>query len=324
MSTAEIFEMIDQFALMGTRRLSITGGEPLIKSNLKEVVFYARKRGLFVSVATNGVLLEKRSDAIRGASSINMTLDGPEAIHDLQRGDGTFKQTVEGVRKIQRMNIPLYLNCVLTKHNCNLLDEIVDLAKELKVKILLQPVFYSAPSHASTLEGFNKVKFEDQDLANALRKLIALKEIRDGSIMLSKKYYQQTLDYLTTGNKMKCSFARKDGALFATISPEGYVTPCNLLVRDKNYLNGREVGYHRAFFDMPQLHCGGCISSLIDVDYLLTLDKEVISNYAGAYIDLLLPSFIKTLWRSPSRIVDGLPFKIPLNTLKRRFGLTIN
>jgi len=289
MTTDEICRMLDEFVRMGTRRLSITGGEPLLKKNLAEVVNHARRRGLFVSVATNGTLIPQKIDELRNVSSFGLTLDGPEDVNDLQRGQGTYHKIVEAIRLIKSKGIPVYVTTVLTKHNCHLLDDLVRIVEELGVKLLAQPVFYSAPSHAGTLEGYAKMKYEDGAMAATLRQLVQLKEKRAPYLMFSKKYYSDLLTYLETGRKMKCTFAKKKGTFYATVSPEGYVTPCNLLVRDKNYLNGLELGFRRAFHDMPALNCDGCISSFIEFDYLLNLDQAVMLNYASHYLDLFGP-----------------------------------
>lgn len=129
--------------------------------------------------------------------------------------------------------------------------------------------------------------------------MIRLKEKNDPTLMLSKKYYSEILHYLRTGQKMKCTFAKKRGAVFCTVSPEGYVTPCNLLVRDKRYLNGNEVGFRKALRQMPDLDCAGCISSFIDIDYLLTLDQAVLLNYARNYFDVF--GKVGTMWRNRNR-----------------------
>lgn len=286
MTTAEIAAMVDEFAAMGTKRLSITGGEPLLKKNLGDVVRHARQRGLFVSVATNGTLVPRRIAELAEVSSFNLTLDGPEALHDLQRGKGTYREVVAAIEAIRGRGIPAYLNCVVTRNNCRCLPEILEIARNLDVKLLAQPVFYSAPSHAGNLEGYESVRIGDDDFADTLRFLIARKAAGDPTLLLSAKYYRDLLHYLRTGEKMKCSFARKRGSVYCTVSPEGYVTPCNLLVRDRRYLDGRELGFRRAFLEMPELHCGGCISSFIDIDYLLTLDREVSWNYVRPYFAL--------------------------------------
>lgn len=102
--------------------------------------------------------------------------------------------------------------------------------------------------------------------------------------MLSKRYYHKVINSIKSGTKVKCSNA---GSLFCTISPDGRVAPCNLLVRDMRWLNGNEVGFRKAFMDMPEVNCGGCISSFLDIDDLYSLKPDIIWNYYKHYLKLL-------------------------------------
>ena len=283
MGTESICKMIDEFVSMGTSRLSLTGGEPLMRKDLPEVIRYARSRGLFVSLATNGSLVPKRIGELSGVNSVNMTLDGPKHIHDKQRGSGNFEKVLVALELLKRKKIPTYLVTVLTRNNCGLLEQILQIAKSLDVRLLIQPVFYVEQSHANNLEGFLYNKCDDKEMIEALGKLIRLKEQRDPNIILSKRYYRKVISCTKQGVKMVC---RNGGSLFCTISPEGRVAPCNLLVRDKRWLNGNEVGFRKAFFDMPTIKCSGCISSLIDIDDMYSLKPDVVWNYYGHYLSI--------------------------------------
>ena len=286
LSTEEIFAMIDQYADLGTSRISFTGGEPLMRKDLPEMVNYARGKGLFVSVATNGTYVPKKLERLKGVNSFNLTLDGPEEIHDSQRGKGNFQSVLVAVRAIKEAGIPVYLNTVLTKNNAEKLEEVIEIAQKLGVKLLIQPVFFSEFSHANAEENVEEASSEKEIIIEALHWLIKRKEFKDPTLMLSKKYYQQVINYMHTGMKMKCQYASSGSLLYATISPEGNVTPCNLLVRRTDYLNGREQGFDQAFFQMPSHPCEGCISSFIDIDQFLFLDLAVAGNYLSHYFSL--------------------------------------
>ncbi|MCP4991825.1 MAG: radical SAM protein [Colwellia sp.] len=284
MTTEEVFKMIDEFVALGTSRISLTGGEPLTRKDFQEIVSYARKKGLFVSLATNGTLVAKRIEAMKDLSSVNMTLDGPEAIHNSQRGKDNFKKVIEAVKLIKSKGIPVYLVTVITKNNCDIIDEILSIARSLDVRLVIQPVFYSEQSHAGDLEGYKNTKYEDQAMIKTIDKLIKLKERDDPTIMLSKRYYRDVKRSIEQGTKMVCV---NGGSLFCTISPDGRVAPCNLLVRDRRWLNGNEIGFREAFINMPEINCGGCISSFMDFDSLYSLKPDVVWNYYKHFLKLV-------------------------------------
>lgn len=284
MTTDQICNMIDEFAELGTSRLSITGGEPLLREDFTEVVKYARKKGLFVSLATNGSLIEKHMDGLKYVSSVNMTLDGPESIHDRQRGKGNFKKVMHAIELLKQKGIPVYVVSVATKNNCARIPEVLELASSLEIKALIQPVFFSEQSHANNLQGYVNIKYDDKAMVETLDYLIKLKEQGDACLILSKRYYRNVKESIIKGDKIRCINA---GSLFCTISPDGRVAPCNLLVRDMRWLNGNEVGFRKAFMDMPEVNCGGCISSFLDIDDLYSLKPDIVWNYYKHYLKLL-------------------------------------
>lgn len=136
----EIKNVISQF----TRKIPVTftGGEPLIKEGIMDVLRYASKRNA-CSILTNGIMLnEERSKEIvdMGVSSITISVDGPKNVHNKIRGPRSFEGAVEGIRKVQEYkkklgkNSPkVHLNTVILPSNIESLHEIVDLAVELSI-----------------------------------------------------------------------------------------------------------------------------------------------------------------------------------------------
>ncbi len=283
MTSKQIYSMIDEFVEFGTSRLSITGGEPLMRTDFQDIVRYARKRGLFVSLATNASLVSKDMDRLSEVNSVNVTLDGPEPIHDKQRGEGNFKKVLNAIEVIRNKGIPVYINSVITRYNCAHIQDIVELARSLDIKVLFQPVFFSEQSHANNVEGYKDTKYDDQQLTDVLEELIKMKDKGNSYIMLSRRYYRNVINAVKSGKKIRCSNA---GALFCTISPDGRVAPCNLLVRDSRWLNGNEVGFKNAFLHMPKINCEGCLSSFIDIDDIYSLKPDIIWNYYKHYLKL--------------------------------------
>lgn len=287
MTTDQICRMINEFVGLGTSRLSITGGEPLLRNDLPAVIHYARKKGLFVSLATNGSLVAEQIDGLRDVNSANLTLDGPESIHDRQRGKGNFKKVIHAIELFKRKGIPVYVVSVATKNNCARIPEVLELARSLEIKALIQPVFFSEQSHANNLEGYVNIKYDDKAMVETLDYLIKLKEQGDACLILSKRYYRNVKESIIKGGKIRCLNA---GSLFCTISPDGRVAPCNLLVRDLRWLNGNEIGFRKAFMDMPPINCDGCLSSFLDIDDLYALKPDVAWNYYKHYLKILTKS----------------------------------
>ena len=88
MRTGQIISMIDQLISSGMRRFSINGGEPLLREDIGEIIGYAKRKGLLVTVFTNGYLVSEKIDALRELDIMLISLDGPREVHDAQRMPG--------------------------------------------------------------------------------------------------------------------------------------------------------------------------------------------------------------------------------------------
>ncbi len=93
--------IIDQLTRFAPR-IHLSGGEPLLYPEIEELLIYINKRNLFLVVTTNGTFLKKLASVItETVNQINISIDGPQKLHDQIRGiPGTFDLIIEGVRKI--------------------------------------------------------------------------------------------------------------------------------------------------------------------------------------------------------------------------------
>ena len=102
------------------------GGEPLLYPRIWEVISRIREAGCELAFSTNGTLLEKHAERLveNGPSRLWISLDGPPAINDQQRGRGVFNRVLQGLNRLQavkrasgRPGPELGLTCVVTPAN---------------------------------------------------------------------------------------------------------------------------------------------------------------------------------------------------------------
>ncbi|QJC51171.1 radical SAM protein [Paenibacillus albicereus] len=81
------------------------GGEPLMYPHIDEVLHLIRHYGSQVAFPTNGTLLEKHAELIIETQPhrVWVSMDGPEAVNDAQRGRGVFKRAVKGLQKLHAL-----------------------------------------------------------------------------------------------------------------------------------------------------------------------------------------------------------------------------
>ena len=140
LETAIIFKLIDQARALGATGLAISGGEPLLHPGLKEILRHGARK-MNVQVATNGTLLDESWVAFFAGLPLNLqiSLDGPTPeIHDAVRGPGTFRRTIEAIRRLGRAGLAgrVTLATTLVDRNIDAVDEMVALARSLDVPFL--------------------------------------------------------------------------------------------------------------------------------------------------------------------------------------------
>ncbi|MBX5465141.1 MAG: TIGR04053 family radical SAM/SPASM domain-containing protein [Clostridia bacterium] len=137
LSTEEAFGLVDQLTEMGRPLFVLTGGDPMERDDLVEVVRYARERGLVTSItpsATPKVTFERMRELREaGLAHWAFSLDGsrPE-IHDRFRGiRGTFDRTMERIGWLRELGIPLQLNTTVSRFNVDDLPALAELVGRL-------------------------------------------------------------------------------------------------------------------------------------------------------------------------------------------------
>ena len=140
MTTDEILTIISDFYALGASSLSLDGGEPLTREDFPEIAQHINKLKMEFRLNTNGILVPKRIDWIRGIKKAKISLDGTEKQHDSMRGEGSFAKAIEGIRIAKKAGLHVELTCVLHRHNLSCVGELLALAATLDCPIVFQPV----------------------------------------------------------------------------------------------------------------------------------------------------------------------------------------
>ena len=136
LTTEEIKEAFKQIAKdMNAHSIliNVTGGEPLVRQDLCEVMEYATKElGFHWGMTTNGILLNDENIAkLKNAhmETISISIDGLEKTHDEFRGvPGSYKIITENIKKLRAANFVdhIQVTTVINKTNINQLEELYD------------------------------------------------------------------------------------------------------------------------------------------------------------------------------------------------------
>jgi radical SAM protein with 4Fe4S-binding SPASM domain len=141
LSTAEAMDLIGQLAELGSSQpmmpvLVFSGGEPLCREDIFELVKHAKSLQITRALATNGTLIDSaiaQQIADSGIVRVAVSLDGATAeVHDkLRQQEGSFERALEGIGHLRDRNVPFQINITLTRYNAEQLEDVYELAESL-------------------------------------------------------------------------------------------------------------------------------------------------------------------------------------------------
>lgn len=148
MNTGMITDIISEIANEGCLWLMITGGEPLLRPDFREIFLHAKKKGMLITLFTNGTLIdEKMADFLADwmPYSIEITLYGAseKTYEDVTRAHGSFRRCMKGIELLLERKIPLELKTMAIKQNIHELSSMKQYAEGYGLKFRFDPVINS-------------------------------------------------------------------------------------------------------------------------------------------------------------------------------------
>jgi Fe-coproporphyrin III synthase len=134
LSTDEGKRLIDDMADFGVPVILFSGGEPLLRADLPELINYAVKKGLRAVISTNGTLITEKKARIFSEFSlsyIGVSLDGIGDVNDAFRGmKGAYEKALSGIRLVKKAGIKVGLRFTINNRNHKEIPKIFDLVEK--------------------------------------------------------------------------------------------------------------------------------------------------------------------------------------------------
>ena len=235
LGTDECFRVIDEIAAFAPECLTIlTGGEPLLRRDILEIVRRAAERGLWVVVGTNGVRITKnvaRRLAEAGARGLSLSLDALDADrHDrFRRVRGAWQNTVEGAEILNRTGLPFIVQTTAGSHNLGELEAIADFAHGRLAAKVWNLYFLVPTGRGQFISDISPAQYDE-----VLASLFRIQQKYDGRMLVNAKcapHYIKTA--LENGAPIRTYSGGAGGCPAGThymgIRPNGDVTPCPYL-----------------------------------------------------------------------------------------------
>jgi radical SAM protein len=157
LSTAEAKTLIERLAAFGNHPILIfTGGDPMLRPDLFELIAYATERGLRCSLTPTATALptKERLEKVRdaGIRRIALSLDAPRfEVHDnFRQVPGSWRRTMDILHRAQEVGLSVQVNTTVSKHNVDILHEMIPFIQE--VNAVQWSVFFLVPTGRAQLE----------------------------------------------------------------------------------------------------------------------------------------------------------------------------
>ncbi len=140
LTTAQWVDVMRQARKLGAAQLGFSGGEPLVRDDLEELVQEAHALGYYTNLITSGVgLNEARAQRLKDAGLDHIQLsfqDSTRELNDFLSHTKTFELKQKVARLIKAHDWPMVMNCVLHRHNLPHVDQIIEMALALDAEYL--------------------------------------------------------------------------------------------------------------------------------------------------------------------------------------------
>ncbi|PRR85891.1 putative heme d1 biosynthesis radical SAM protein NirJ1 [Clostridium luticellarii] len=137
LNTKEAKDFIDDLQEFKVPVIIFSGGEPLLRKDLFELIEYAKQHNIRSTISTNGTLIDRNTaDTLKkcGVGYVGISLDGMGENHDKFRGTkGSFCNALMGIRNCREAGQKVGLRFTINKHNYGQLKDIFNLVEEEKI-----------------------------------------------------------------------------------------------------------------------------------------------------------------------------------------------
>ena len=225
LTTAQWIKVFEEAREMGAVQIGFSGGEPLVRKDLPELIRAARDLGFYTNLITSGIgLTEKKIDAFAEAGLDHIQISfqaSDETLNAALAGNAkAFRQKLEMAKAVKAHGYPMVLNFVLHRHNIDQIDKIIDLSIELEADDV----------ELATCQFYGWAQLNREGLLPTREQIARAEQV----------VHQYREKMAGTGNLANLLFVTPDyyeerpkgcmggwGAIFLSVTPEGMALPCH-------------------------------------------------------------------------------------------------
>ncbi|MFM7698632.1 MAG: pyrroloquinoline quinone biosynthesis protein PqqE [Limnohabitans sp.] len=245
LTTQEWIKVLRDARAAGSVQCGFSGGEPLVRDDLEELVAEAHKLGFYTNLLTSGIgFTAERAKALKAAGLDHVQLsfqDSTRELNDFLSHTKTFALKQKAAQLIQENGWPMVLNCVIHRLNIDYIDKIIELAVDLGAEYLelANSQYYSWAQ--LNREGLMPSR---EQLQRAERVTNEYREKLGDTLRI----FFVVPDYYETRPK-KCMNGW--GSIFLTITPDGSALPCHTakMIKHLSFPNVKDMTVKDIWYD---------------------------------------------------------------------------
>jgi pyrroloquinoline quinone biosynthesis protein E len=236
LSTEEWRRVAGEASRLGVLQAGFSGGEPLLRVDLPELVAAFRAAGIYTNLITSAVgLTRKRAEELLAAGLDNIQISfqsDEEALANGIAGTAAHQTKLNAARMVRELGFPLTVNVVLHRGNINRIAQIISLAENLEAERLelanTQYYGWAFQNRAALLPTRGQIAQATQVVGEQSRRLLGKMKI----LFVTPDYYSDRPKPCMNGW----------GTRFLTVNPVGDVLPCPTAssIKDLRFDNVRE------------------------------------------------------------------------------------
>jgi len=273
LTTDEVSTLLDEIATRSNETMVVlTGGEPLVRNDLEQLVRHGSDLGLSMVVGSNGVLLtEQRVQSLKtaGAMGIGISLDSLDPhSHDQFRGaSGSWEKTLAGMDHCRNHGLPFQVHFSVTENNAHEVQAMIDFTKAVGAHVL-NIFFLVCTGRGESMSDITPARYEE-----VLKQLIQAQEQTNDLIIRARcapHFKRVAYEHDPESPLTRAEGYEGGGCLaglhYCRITPEGGVTACPYIPNDEG--NIRQQAFWQIWDQAPSFQqlrnpqlegkCGKC------------------------------------------------------------------
>ena len=267
LSTEESLLLLSQLKKSGCKVISFTGGEPLLRSNLKDILVKAKKLNIYTYLCSTGYPVPGDFSFLDYVNCLNISIDGPPKIHDSIRVPGSFEAATRIIVKALSKKVKVEIQAVLSKQNLDSVDFLLDFSHEYRVKLYFQPATIKVLGGSQ----INPLAPEAVSYRKAIDSLIEHK--RKGAAIGNSLAGLKAMRFWPKRQLIKCPTSK----VFCYIQPDSNIKLCPRLNQLKGPILGKDIIKILNDFSEPQCQECWCCQK-IELSEILKPNPEAIIN----------------------------------------------